>query len=73
MPAEHCLHLRACPRCHGAMKADRDQYGPYRVCIACGYVFYPPGQSAMTSAQAQAEVERHRNQPIHLRKKAKVT
>ncbi len=29
---------RACPRCRGSMILERDWYGSYSSCIACGYV-----------------------------------
>ena len=36
------LRLRACPRCLiGAVRRDRDQYGEYEVCLACGRYDYP--------------------------------
>jgi len=27
-----------CPRCRGRLIAERDQYGAYHSCLACGYV-----------------------------------
>ena len=32
------LRLKSCPRCKGAVRIDRDQYGWYEECIQCGYV-----------------------------------
>ena len=32
------LHLKACPRCGGDVKDNRDIYGEYRECLNCGYM-----------------------------------
>jgi len=32
------LRLKSCPRCKGAVRVDRDQYGWYEECIQCGYL-----------------------------------
>ncbi len=31
----------ACPRCEGALSAQRDQYGAYWQCFRCGHHSYP--------------------------------
>lgn len=30
--------LKACPRCVGDLRAEKDIYGAYVACIQCGYV-----------------------------------
>lgn len=32
------IRLKACPKCHGDMYQDRDQYGVYHSCLQCGYL-----------------------------------
>ncbi len=32
------LRLKSCPKCHGDVRVDRDQYGWYEQCIQCGFV-----------------------------------
>ena len=32
------LRLKGCPKCHGDVRVDRDQYGWYEQCIQCGFV-----------------------------------
>lgn len=29
--------FRGCPRCHGDLMIDKDQYGWYEECMQCGY------------------------------------
>jgi uncharacterized protein YbaR (Trm112 family) len=29
--------LKACPRCRGDLREDRDKYGKYSICMQCGY------------------------------------
>ncbi len=29
--------FRACPKCHGDLIVDKDQFGWYEECIQCGY------------------------------------
>ena len=31
------LYMKACPRCHGDVKLDRDNYGVYAKCLQCGF------------------------------------
>lgn len=37
--------LKACPRCRGDVVLDRDEYGRYTSCLACGYVGYPDAKN----------------------------
>ncbi|MBF8267805.1 MAG: hypothetical protein HW388_1313 [Dehalococcoidia bacterium] len=30
--------LKACPRCRGDLKINRDLYGEYKECLQCGYM-----------------------------------
>ena len=30
--------LKACPRCQGDLRINRDFYGEYRQCVQCGYM-----------------------------------
>jgi len=32
------LYLKACPRCHGDIALDDDQYGRYMECLQCGFL-----------------------------------
>ncbi len=32
------LYLKACPRCHGDIKVNKDIYGTYKECLQCGYM-----------------------------------
>lgn len=31
------FRLKACPRCRGDLREDRDKYGNYATCLQCGY------------------------------------
>lgn len=31
------LYLKACPRCRGDVKYERDIYGPFLECLQCGF------------------------------------
>lgn len=31
------LYTKACPRCSGDIKLDRDNYGVYAKCLQCGF------------------------------------
>ena len=33
--------LNGCPRCGGAMIVERDHWGSFSTCLACGYVYEP--------------------------------
>jgi hypothetical protein len=30
--------IRGCPRCHGSLMIDKDEYGWYELCINCSYI-----------------------------------
>ena len=31
------LYMKACPRCSGDVKLDKDNYGVYAKCLQCGF------------------------------------
>jgi hypothetical protein len=31
------LYMKACPRCSGDIKLDKDNYGVYAKCLQCGF------------------------------------
>lgn len=31
------LYTKACPRCHGDIKLDRDSFGVFAKCLQCGF------------------------------------
>ena len=41
--------LKACPRCSGDCRLDRDHQGWYVMCFACGHVSYPGLEVATTA------------------------
>ncbi len=36
------IKLKACPKCHGDLLLERDQYGSYMNCLQCGYLMELP-------------------------------
>ena len=38
------IKLKACPKCHGDLNLERDQYGRYLSCLQCGYLMELPGE-----------------------------
>jgi DNA-directed RNA polymerase subunit M/transcription elongation factor TFIIS len=52
------IKLKACPKCHGDLYLERDQYGRYMSCLQCGYLTELPEislseQSRRTPAEAE--------------------
>jgi len=39
-PNGHNIFFNSCPRCSGTRYLDRDQFGWYVSCVACGYAAY---------------------------------
>jgi hypothetical protein len=39
--------LKACPRCHGDLEQEQDQFGPYVSCVQCGYILRAEEESAL--------------------------
>jgi len=44
------LRLNACPRCKGAVQRDSDHYGPYDLCVICGWQKSIPKKSKWRDA-----------------------
>jgi hypothetical protein len=40
-PNGYQIFFNSCPRCSGTRHLDRDQFGWYVSCVACGYAAYP--------------------------------
>lgn len=38
------LYLKACPRCHGDIALDDDQFGRYMECLQCGFLVRPKAE-----------------------------
>lgn len=45
MAGDEMIFLKACPRCRGDIVLERDEYGRYTSCLACGYVGYPDAKN----------------------------
>ena len=57
---------RACPRCKGNMILERDWYGAYSTCIACGYVYEVMSSPPIDIHQEDGNGTRQRRrQPSH--------
>ena len=57
------IKLKACPKCHGDLYLERDQYGRYMSCLQCGHLKDLPGELpefslAERSRPTAAEAER---------------
>lgn len=39
--------LKHCPRCKGALYAERDRYGDYIACAHCGHYLTPAEEAAL--------------------------
>ena len=47
--------FKSCPRCTGDRILERDFYGWYVVCLACGFVTYPEVDMDDTPSMAEAQ------------------
>ncbi len=57
---------RSCPRCRGSMITERDWYGAYSSCIACGYVHEWVSSPAIDLPDdSGGPVRQRRRQPSH--------
>ncbi len=57
---------RVCPRCRGSMIMERDWYGAYSSCIACGYVHEVLATPAIDLRREVEDAPRQRRrQPSH--------
>jgi DNA-directed RNA polymerase subunit RPC12/RpoP len=44
------LYLKACPRCHGDIALDDDQYGRYMECLQCGFLIRSKAEEEVVPA-----------------------
>ena len=49
------VYFKSCIRCSGDRILDKDVYGWYMLCLACGYVTYPQVRVRQTPQLARAE------------------
>ena len=57
---------RNCPRCRGTMIMERDWYGAYGTCIACGFVHEVLSSPPIDLAQEELRPGRQRRrEPSH--------
>jgi hypothetical protein len=56
---------RNCPRCRGSMLTERDWYGSYSTCIACGYVHEWVSGPAIDLPSDDGPARQRRRQPSH--------
>ena len=49
------LMFKSCPRCLGDRSLERDLYGWYVVCLACGHVSYPENQPTYSHHQRRLQ------------------
>ncbi len=56
---------RHCPRCRGSMISERDWYGTYSTCIACGYVHEVVSAPPIDLLSEQQGSRQRRRQPSH--------
>ena len=57
---------RRCPRCSGSMISERDMYGTYSSCIACGYVDeWVSGPAIDLPDDSDSAPRQRRRQPSH--------
>ena len=40
------MYFKGCPRCSGDLVDQDDVFGPYTLCINCGYVLYPKDEES---------------------------
>ena len=45
------LYLKACPRCRGDVKYERDVYGRYLECLQCGFLLSSKSEDAKASSE----------------------
>ena len=49
------INLKACPKCHGDLSLQKDQYGRYLSCLQCGYLKELPEVSRYEKSRQTAE------------------
>lgn len=55
---------QVCPRCSSALIFEKDWYGAYSTCIACGYV-YEFGAASLQDLAQENPLRQRRRQPSH--------
>ncbi len=45
------LYLKACPRCRGDVKYERDVYGRYLECLQCGFLLSSKSEGNTASSE----------------------
>ena len=45
------LYLKACPRCRGDVKYERDTYGLFLECLQCGYEIHSKPEGSTVSSE----------------------
>ena len=45
------LYLKACPRCRGDVKYERDVYGRYLECLQCGFLLSSKSEGTTASSE----------------------
>jgi hypothetical protein len=48
------LYLKSCPKCHGDMYLEKDNYGAFRQCLQCGLIRDMDVPAALTAQAALA-------------------
>ncbi len=45
------LYLKACPRCRGDVKYERDVYGRFLECLQCGFLINSKSEGSQASSE----------------------
>lgn len=51
------LYLKACPRCRGDVKYERDVYGRYLECLQCGFLLSSKTEGNTASSEKSTKVK----------------
>ncbi len=52
------MELKSCPKCHGDMFLDRDNYGAFRQCLQCGLIKDLVDPSAIVTQPMQPKAKK---------------
>jgi hypothetical protein len=52
------MFLKACPKCHGDVCVDRDQYGSFAQCLQCGLLRDIPQGQVLRGHNAQDRISK---------------
>ena len=47
------MQLKSCPKCHGDMFIERDNFGPFQQCLQCGLIKDLVDPSALVTQPVQ--------------------